>query len=491
MGTFSSEKLSAVEKIGYSVGDLAANLIFQSLLSFLAFFYVDVYGISPATAGAIIAAGGIVGAIAAPVMGLIADRTQTRWGHFRPWLLWTSVPFGVIALLAFSTPHFGAEGKVIYALATYVALLVIYAANNVPYSALSGVLTGSMADRNSLSSYRFVAVMFAQFVIQVLLLPLVLIFGKGNNVVGFHNIMIVFSVVGVACFLAAFLTTRERVKSVSKRSSIGQDVADLLRNRPWIVMLMVTLLVFVTLALKGGMYIYYFKSYMQQAALADFLRDIGFNTCIAHLNAGLTHLGLTEFTWPKDAATSAFSLFNALSIVMMIIGIGFSKKLGDIFGKQLVFGGCLVLSTFFLLSFYFYTPDEVDLVFGAQMLHSLCYGVTIPLLWAMIADVADYSEWKNNRRATAIVFSATAVGLKAGLTIGSTLTAVILAHYGYDASLVLQSPRTVHGIQLAVSLFASIPFVGAAICVLFYGIDKEMELRLERDLVSRRIAAFS
>lgn len=488
MSSASLDKLSPVEKIGYSVGDLAANLIFQSLLTFLAFFYVDVYGISAATAGVIIAAGGIVGALAAPIMGLIADRTHTRWGHFRPWLLWTSVPFGVIALLAFSTPHFGAEGKVIYALATYVALLVVYAANNVPYSALSGVLTGSMADRNSLSSYRFVAVMIAQFAIQVLLLPLVLIFGKGDKVVGFHNIMILFSVVGVLCFVAAFLTTRERVRSTPERSSIRQDVADLMRNRPWIVMLMVTLLVFMTLALKGGMYIYYFKSYMQEAALANFLRDIGFNRCIAGLNSGLAHLGLTEFTWPKDAATSAFSLFNAISIVLMIVGIGFSKRLSDIFGKQLTFGGCLVLSTLFLLSFYFCAPDEVDMVFAAQMLHSVCYGITIPLLWSMVADVADYSEWKNNRRATAIVFSATAVGLKAGLTIGSTLVAAILAHYGYDASLALQSPRTVHGVQLAVSVFASLPFIGAAVCVLFYGINKKMELRLERDLVSRRAA---
>jgi Na+/melibiose symporter-like transporter len=288
--------------------------------------------------------------------------------------------------------------------------------------------------------------------------------------------------------VAAFLTTRERVRSASKHSSIGQDVADLLKNRPWIIMLMVTLLVFVTLALKGGMYIYYFKSYLREAALATFLQDIGFNSCIAELNSGLTHLGLTEFTWPKDAATSAFSLFNAASIVMMIIGIGFSKRLSDIFGKRLAFGVCLVLSTLFILSFYLFTPDEVGLVFAAQMLHSVCYGITIPLLWAMIADVADYSEWKNNRRATAIVFSATAVGLKAGLTIGSTLTAAILAHYGYDASLGLQSPRTVHGVQLAVSLFASIPFIGAAICVFFYGIDKKMELRLERDLSSRRIA---
>jgi len=485
------EKLPVVEKIGYSLGDLAANLIFQSLVTFLAFFYVDVYGISPATAAAIIAAGGIVGTVAAPVMGVIADRTHTRWGHFRPWLLWTAVPFGGIALLAFSTPHFSEQGKVVYALATYMGLLAVYAANNVPYSALSGVLTGNMADRNSLSSYRFMAVMFAQFVVQVLLLPLVLILGRGDKVVGFHNTMMLFSTVGILCFLISFLTTRERVRSRSQRSTIGQDIADLVRNRPWIVMLIVTLLVFITLALKGGMYIYYFRSYLRAPALAGFLRDIGFDQGISALNAGLTRLGLTEFTWPKDAATSAFSLFNAGSIAMMIVGIGFSKKLGDMLGKRLVFGSCLFLSTLFLLSFYCFAPYEVGYVFAAQMLHSVCYGITIPLLWAMIADVADYSEWKNNRRATAIVFSAITLGLKAGLTIGSTLLTVILARYGYDAAAPVQSPQTVRGIQLAVSVFASLPFIVATVCIFFYGIDKKMERRLESDLVSRRTAAFS
>ena len=168
-----AQKLSVVEKVGYSLGDLAANLIFQTLLTFLAFFYTDVYGISPGKAATIMAIGGFFGAFFTPVMGIIADRTNTRWGKFRPWLLWTSIPFGAVALLAFSTPDFDENGKVIYAFVTYILLLIIYAANNLPYSALSGVLTGNMSDRNSLSSYRFVAVMVAQFIIQVLLLPVV------------------------------------------------------------------------------------------------------------------------------------------------------------------------------------------------------------------------------------------------------------------------------------------------------------------------------
>ena len=173
-----SQKLSVKEKVGYSLGDLVANLIFQTLMTFLAFFYTDVYQIPAGTAATIIFVGGLIGAFFNPVMGVIADRTHTRWGKFRPWILWTSIPFGVFSLLAFSTPDLGEQGKIIYALVTYVLLVMIYSANNLPYSALSGVLTGNMSDRNSLSSYRFTAVLIAQFTIQVLLLPLVLILGS-------------------------------------------------------------------------------------------------------------------------------------------------------------------------------------------------------------------------------------------------------------------------------------------------------------------------
>jgi GPH family glycoside/pentoside/hexuronide:cation symporter len=485
-----AHKLSVVEKVGYSLGDLAANLIFQTLVTFLAFFYTDVYGISAGKAAMIMAAGGIFGAFFTPVMGIIADRTNTRWGKFRPWLLWTAIPFGALALLAFSTPDFSENGKVIYAFTTYILLLIIYAANNLPYSALSGVLTGNMAERNSLSAYRFVAVMVAQFVIQVLLLPLVLILGDGDKAVGFYNTMLVFSITGTVFFLIAFFTTKERILPVIEtRTSIAQDLSDLFKNVPWIIMLAVTILVFVTLALKGGMYIFYFENYLSEPHLAQFLEDIGFNSFIAGLNSVLASMGLSEFQWPKDAPTSTFSLFNGGGIIMMIVGIGFSKSLADKFGKRNVFAIGLFISTLFMFAFKFYSAESIGLVFVSQILHGFFYGITIPLLWAMIADVADYSEWKNNRRATAIIFSAMILGLKLGLTIGGSLGAALLAYYGYEASLDVQNPQTIEGIKTTVSVFASLPFFIAVGCMFLYTINKPMESKIEADLNARRAAA--
>ena len=483
------EKLSVLEKLGYSLGDLAANLIFQTLVTFLAFFYTDVFRIPAGTAATIIFAVGLLGAfVFTPVMGLVADRTRTRWGKFRPWVLWTAVPFGVLSLLAFTTPDLGEHGKVTYALATYTLLVLVYVANNLPYSALSGVLTGSMEQRNSLSSWRFVAVMVAQFVIQVLLLPLVLLLGHGDKAHGFHVVMTAFAVIGTVFFLVTFFTTCERVAPVQQQaSSIREDLADLARNRPWQIMLLVTILVFVNLALKGGMYVYYFKYYMDETALADFLGRIGFEHVVAGLDQLLHGLGLGSFQWPHDAATSTFSLFNALGIIFMIVGIGCSKRLADRYGKRNVFGGALLASTLFLLAFEAYPPGAVGLVVVSYIFHGFFYGITTPLLWAMIADVADYSEWKNRRRATAMIFSAMLCGLKLGLSIGSALVAGILAHYGYRPDAPAQDPAVVDGIRLTVSVFCSVPFLLAVALLFLYEIDKPMESRIEQELDTRRL----
>jgi glycoside/pentoside/hexuronide:cation symporter, GPH family len=469
-----TEKLSVVEKIGYSLGDLAANLIFQTLLTFLTFFYTDVYGIPAASAATIILIVGWIGAGFSLVMGAIADRTETRWGKFRPWVLWTSVPFGVFALLAFSTPDFDQHGKIIYAFVTYLLLVFIYSANNLPYAALSGVLTGSMAERNSLSSYRFVAVMVAQFVIQALLLPLVLTLGHGDKAAGFKTTMLIFSIVGVVFFIITFLTTRERIAPApEQRSTVLQDLKDLIGNKPWIIMLVVTVLVFITLALKGGMYVYYFNYYVSETHLAALLERVGFTAIFG------------EF---EDASTSALSLFFGSGIICMIIGIGFSKALADRFGKRNVFSSALFVSTLFLLAFYFFSPEAAGLILlSGGILHGFFYGLTIPVLWAMIADVADYSEWKNNRRATAIIFSAMLFGLKVGLTLGGSLVGAILATYGYDPNLEAQNPETVNGIKLAVSIYCSLPFLLAVASLFIYEINKKMELQIESDLAARRI----
>ena len=482
-----TEKLGVLEKVGYSLGDLAANLVFQTLVTFIAFFYTDVYKIPPESATRVIFVCGLIAAFFNPFMGMIADRTQTRWGKFRPWILWTSVPFGVLALLAFSTPNFGPDGKIYYAFVTYLLLLLVYSANNLPYSALSGVITGNMRERNSMSSYRFVAVMIAQFIIQVLLLPLVLIAGDGDKAIGFEKVMTFLSIAGIIMFLITFFTTKERVvPTAQQKSTVLEDVKDLFANKPWVVMLLVTILVFVTLALKGGMYIFYFENYLDAGQIALFLNNIGFNSFIAGLNSMLTGMGLTEFKWPEDPATSGFALFNAGGIIFMIIGIGFSKSLADRFGKREVFGASLFTSTLFIAVFYFYPADAIGTVFMSQILHGFFYGISTPLLWAMIADVADYSEWKNNRRATAIIFSAMIVGLKVGLTLGSSFVSSILDHYHYSVDLVVQSAETINGIKLSVSLYASIPFFLAVACLFAYSINKVMEQKIEQDLNTRR-----
>lgn len=482
-----TQKIPLVEKIGYSLGDLAANLIFQTLMTFLAFFYTDVYKIPPGAASAIIFTGGMIGAFFNPVMGIIADRTVTRWGKFRPWILWTAVPFGILAMLAFSTPNFGPNGKIAYALITYLLLVIAYSANNLPYASLSGVLTGDMSERNSLSSFRFVAVMIAQFIVQGLLLPLVLILGDGDKTKGFEHVIAIFSITGVVFFLITFLTTKERIVPTSEQSSsVKDDLKDLSRNKPWIAMLILTVFIFITLSLKGGMYVYYFNNYLDSRSLVLFLDNIGFNLFITSLNNLLIEVGLHGFIWPKDAPTSAFSLFNAGGIIMMIVGITFSKSLADRFGKRDVFGVSLFVSALCLLLFYFYPPQSIAIVFLTQLAHGFFYGISTPLLWAMIADVADYSEWKNNRRATAIIFSAMIFGLKAGLSVGGALVAGVLAIYGYDQQLAVQSPDTINGIKLSMSIFPTLTFCFSVACLFFYEINKQKEIQIQEELMARR-----
>ena len=473
-----SEKLSISEKIGYSLGDLAANLVFQTLMTYLAYFYTDIYGLEANDATAIIF---VVGTIAAfgfnPIVGAIADRTHSKWGKFRPWILWTAVPLGIVSVLAFSTPDFGYQGKVIYAVITYTLLLLLYAASNLPYSALSGVITGDMKERNSISSYRFVAVMFAQFFVQVFMLPIIIYAGNGDKAIGIELVMTWLAIIGTVMLLITFVTTKERiVPTAEQKSTVMEDLSDLIKNKPWVIMLVLTTLTFVSLAMKGGSYVYYFENYVDKTRLTDFISPI--------LDF-LSSIGVNFFG--NDPVSAGFGLFNAGGIIFMIIGIGLSKPLADAYGKRNVFGFFLLVSTLFIILFNFFDKSSIELMFGAQVLHGFFYGITIPLLWAMIADVADYSEWKNNRRATAIIFSAMMVGLKLGLTIGSALVAKILGSYGYiPGGENGQTEVAIQGTKMLVSMFPAIPFLIGVVLLFFYEINKEMESQIEIDLKQRR-----
>ncbi len=467
-----SQKLSVFEKIGYSLGDLAANLVFQTLVTYLAYFYTDIYGLKTEDATLVTLFVGLFAAfVFNPMMGAIADRTTTRWGKFRPWILWTAVPLGVTALLAFSTPDFSYQGKVIYAVITYSLLLLLYAANNLPYSALSGVITGDMAERNSMSAYRFVAVMFSQFFVQVFMYNLILKAGDGNKAVGIEKVMTILAIIGTLMLLITFFTTKERiVPKPEQKSSLKEDLGDLFKNIPWIIMLTVTTLVFITLAMKGGSYVYYFENYVDKAELTAFLEP------------------MKSFlpTFENDISMG-LGVFNGGGILIGLIGIMLSKKLADNYGKRNVFGASLFVSTIFMVLFYFYPPQSVGLMFASQILHMFFYGISTPILWTMIADVADYSEWKNNRRATAIIFSAMMVGLKGGLSIGSSLLTLILGIFNYQPQTeVGQSAETINGIKMLVSIFPAIPFLIAVGLLAFYEIGKKMELKIEAELKERR-----
>jgi len=473
-----SKKLSFTEKIGYSLGDLAANLVFQTLMTYLAYFYTDIYGLQADDATALMF---IVGTIAAfgfnPIVGAIADRTKSKWGKFRPWILWTAVPLGVISVLAFTTPDFSYKGKVIYAVVTYTLLLLLYASSNLPYSALSGVITGNMKERNSISSFRFVAVMFAQFFVQVFMLPIIIYAGEGDKAVGIEIVMTWLAIIGTILLFITFFTTKERViPKKEQESTLREDFADLISNKPWVIMLILTTLTFISLAIKGGSYVYYFENFIDVSYLTNFISPI---------LEFLTSVGINFFG--NDPVSAGFGLFNAGGIIFMIVGIGFSKPLADKYGKRNVFGWFLFISTLFILLFYFLKPTSIAFIFGAQILHGFFYGITIPLLWAMIADVADFSEWKNNRRATAIIFSAMMVGLKLGLTIGSSLVTQILSSYGYVANSELgQSSEAILGTKLLVSVYPAIPFLIGVALLFFYEINKSMESQIEFDLKQRR-----
>jgi Na+/melibiose symporter-like transporter len=474
-----SQKLSVLEKFGYSLGDLAANLVFQTLMTYLAYFYTDIYGLNATDATAIMY---IVGTVAAfsfnPIIGALADRTNSKWGKFRPWILYTSVPLGIISVMAFSTPNFSYDGKVIYAVITYSLLLLLYASSNLPYSALSGVITGDMKERNSISSYRFVAVMFAQFFVQVFMLPIIIYAGAGDKAIGIEIVMTWLAVIGTIMLLITFFTTKERiVPTEDQKSSLFEDLQDLITNKPWVIMLILTTLIFISLAMKGGSYVYYFENYIDETRLTVFISPI--------LDY-LTTIGINFFG--NDPVSAGFGLFNAGGIIFMIFGIGLSKVLADKYGKRNVFALFLFISTIFIILFNFYDKSSVELMFGSQILHGFFYGITIPLLWAMIADVADFSEWKNNRRATAIIFSAMMVGLKLGLTIGGGLVVQILGNYGYEANKELaQSEHVIQGVKLLVSLYPAIPFLIGIVLLFFYEIDKKMETQIEIDLRDRRI----
>ena len=485
-----TQKLAVREKLGYAMGDIATNFFFQSMVLYQTRFYTDTVGLSAVAVGTMFLVLRLADAVFDPFIGALSDRTRTRWGSFRPWVLWTAVPFGLIFWLVYVTPNVGAQGKLLYAYLTYTLVMMLYSANNTPYSALMGVMTPDASERSSLASYRFVGALIGQFIIQALPLPLVAKFGGGDSARGWAVTMGIFGGLIVVLNLITFASTRERVlPPPGDRHPLKDDLKDVFTCRPWLVMFILTLLVFTMLVVRGSSSNYFFAYYLDQDQLKEFLGKVGLVGLgagpVTGWKAALDGLGLLVKPDSSNAAAVGLSLFFVVGSVVQIVGIIFSKPLADRFGKKAVFIAGVSVTTVATLGVFFVGPASVGLLFWLGILWAVGWGPTIPLLWVMIADVADFSEWKTSRRATGFMYAGILFALKAGLSLGGALSAWVIDAYGYVPN-VAQTEHALLGIRLGASVYPAIALGLVLVCLALYPIGKTLNLRIQDELAERR-----
>lgn len=489
-----NQKISISEKIGYSLGDCSANLVFQMMMIYQTKFYTDVFGLEGAIAGSVMLIARIVDAFVDPTVGILSDKTQTRWGKYRPWILWTALPFMVFYVLAFYNP--GIEDKslvAVYATISYTLLMTLYSFNNTPYASLGGVMTSDIKERNSITSIRFVAATIAQFIVQGLTLPLVGKFAGANGDKGHGWLCTIslFAVIGFIFFIITFFSARERITPpASQKTDTRKDIRDVFHSIPWRTMFILTLFLFTTLAMWGSAMNYYFENYVDANALYTFLDKLGLVAVEA--NASFSYNILNAFglivNSPEKAYEVGFGVFNMVGALVQFFGvILLSSFLANRYGKKRVFIFCLTLTAIFTALFYFPNETDIETMFVLNFLKSLAYAPTVPLLWAMIADVADHSEYVNYRRATGFVFAGVVFALKAGLGIGGAILGFLLSGFGYVSGAgTAQTESAIHGIILSSSLIPAATFFIGVIALYFYPITKAYNEEMQAELTERR-----
>jgi Na+/melibiose symporter-like transporter len=488
------QKLSFREKVGYSLGDGAANLVFQVLMAYQFMFFTTVIGLSPGAAGFLFLIGRFFDAFTDPAMGFIADRTKTRWGRFRPWLIWSALPFAAVFWLTFTSPGWSPTGQMVYAYIMYFLLMAIYTVNNVPYCALNGVMTGDVDERTSLTAFRFATVTIITFIVQGMTLPLVDKFGNGDDARGWSITMGIFAVVTIFLFVICFFSVRERVvPDPNQQSSARQDMLDTFRNRPWVIMFSATLMIFIMLVVRGGSMPLFMEHIADKQALADLIGSMGLQRVEGAAPTGIARfLDIFGYLLKPDHSNVpgvAYGIFGMLGTFTMLLGVLCSKPLSKLFGKRLVFVGSLAVTTLVTVWLFYIPAGSVRAMMWQSALWGLAYGPTVPLLWSMVADTADYSEWKTGRRATGFTFAGVVFALKFGLGVGGFIQGSILGVFGYDGTggegLTEQAMT---GVRVASSLAPAAFIIAAVLILLFYPISKELNYRIGDDLAERRRA---
>lgn len=441
--------LSIREKIAYGLGDTASNIIFQTVMMFLLVFYTDVVGIAPGLVGSLFLGVRILDAVTDPLMGALSDRTHTRWGQFRPYLLWLAVPFGFISVLAFTTPELSYDGKVVFVCLTYALLMLAYTAINIPYSALGGVLTTDPKERVSVQSYRFVFGMLGGLIVAALTLPMVEWFGEGDNAKGYQLSMLTMSIFGTVLFLLCFAGTKERVApTITRKFSLADDAKALWQNDQWRILCVAGLFLLTGQVLRASLAIYYVRDYLGEPSLV---------------------------TW-----------FLTLGMIFSILGCALSQKLAQHVCKIKAYIALQSIAAVICIVSYFVSPDQVVAAFVMFALWNFFLQMATPLLWAKMADTIDYGHWKTGVRITGMVYSAVVFFIKLGVALGGALAGWALAYYGYQADTEMTN-ETQNGILISFTVYPAVGSLLVAWVMRRYTLTNERISKINSELASRAL----
>ncbi len=453
------------EKIGYGFGDMASSMFWKLFGSYLMIFYTDVFGLPAAVVGTLFLVTRVWDSAFDPIVGVVADRTHSRWGKFRPYLLFLAIPFSVIGVLTFVTPSFGDNGKLIYAYVTYSLMMMVYSAINVPYASLLGVMSDNPKERNTLSTYRMAFAYIGSFIALLLFMPMVNFWSGHSKEIadqqqGWTLAVAVIAVMCALLFIGCFAFTRERVKAIhEKQAPLKEDLKDLWKNRPWWILLGAGVAALVFNSIRDGATVYYFKY---------FIVEEDFQT-ISFFGVSFVLSGL----------------YLSVGQIANIAGVILAAPVSNRIGKKQTYMGSMAIATVLSILFFWFDKDNLVLIFTFQILISICAGSIFPLLWSMYADCTDYSELKTGNRATGLIFSSSSMSQKFGWAIGSALTGWLLSYFGFVANEVQQA-EAIQGIKMFMSF---LPAAGTLLSIVFismYPLSEKKMLEISAALKSRR-----
>lgn len=458
-------KIKLREKIGYGFGDMASSMFWKLFGSYLMIFYTDVFGLPAAVVGTMFLITRIWDSAFDPIVGIVADRTKTRWGKFRPYLLFLAVPFAIIGIVTFFTPDLGYTGKIVYAYVTYSLMMMVYSAINVPYASLLGVISPEPKDRNILSTYRMTFAYIGSFVALLAFMPMVNFFSSNSKNMADQQHGWVMAVIVIALFCAllfflSFAFTKERVKPLKeKQAPLKEDIKDLLKNKPWWILLGAGVSALIFNSIRDGATVYYFKYYVVED---------NFGT-------------LPLFSIPFVLSGLYLAVGQAANIVGVILAAPVSNKIG----KRNTYMGSMIIATVLSVMFFWIDKSNLGLIFTFQILISICAGSVFPLLWSMYADCADYSELQTGNRATGLIFSSSSMSQKFGWAIGSAITGWLLGYFGFQANQV-QTPETINGIKMFLSFLPAVGTILSIIFIYFYPLSEKKMLDISTELEVKR-----